>query len=138
MLVGVKGYEVLAEAPALLPWPGVTFDLRASTQAPWDQFPIQILLEDQNPLDVVDPLIGEWYRAGYDGAFGTREGGRFHYISDPERVRSCGVLYHVDLGRAEFRAIEDLVARLSSLHDAHRIARVVLGRGHLPAWPVSC
>lgn len=132
MLATLKGFEALGRAPALLTWPDLPFDLRVSTQTPWDQLPIQVMFQEAESLSVLDPIIGEWYHAGFEGAFGTRSGGRFHYISDPDPVRAGALLYHLDLGRADMRAIDDLILRLSTLNQQHRIRRVVLGRGHLP------
>jgi hypothetical protein len=77
-------------------------------------------------------VIGDWYVAGWDGAWGSRDGGRFHYISDPELRRDDrAVVYHVDMGRSSVAAIEDLIRRLEGFHGEHPIAEVILGRGYL-------
>lgn len=138
MVVALAGYEPLARAPALFIWRDQAFDLRVSTQAPWDQLPIQVRFDASGPrlraaVEALDGLIGDWYARGFDGAFGDGDGRRFHYVSDPEPRRDgAGVVYHVDLGRARVDAIDDLVRRLSVLHASHPIARVVIGRGYLP------
>ena len=133
MIVALAGFEPLARAPVLFPWPDLSFHLLVSTQAPWDHLPVQIVLEGgEDSLDLVDPVIGDWYTAGFDGDFGTPDAGRFHYISDPEFRRNHGLVYHVDLGRARLEAIDDLIKRLSLLHERSPIRRVIIGRGHLP------
>jgi hypothetical protein len=138
MVVALGGYEPLARAPALLAWTGQPFDLRVSTQAPWDQLPIQVRFDVSGPrareaVEALDALIGDWYTRGYDGAFGDGDGRRFHYVSDPELRRGgAAVVYHLDMGRARIDAIDDLVRRLGVLHASFQILRVVLGRGYLP------
>jgi Flp pilus assembly protein TadD len=133
MVVALADYQALARAPVLFTWRERAFDLRVSTQAPWDQLPIHILFDTPGHVDALDGLIGDWYTQGWDGAFGSRDGGRFHYISDPE-VRRDGraVVYHVDLGRASVAAIDDLLRRLEGFHGEHPIRRMILGRGYLP------
>lgn len=140
MVVAVHGYEPLARAVILFEGGELPFSLLVSSQCPWDQLPIQILLERGDAEAVVDPVIGDWYSSGFNGRFGTREGGRFHYISDPQPCRGGrGLTYDVDLGRANLLAIEDLIARLVDLHAHHPLQQVILGRGHLteplPAEP---
>lgn len=131
MVVALADYQALARAPVTIPWRERSFELRISSQAPWDQLPIQILFHGPAP-EAVDGVIGDWYAAGWNGAWGTRDGGRFHYISDPEPRRDYrGVLYHVDMGRAEVAAIEDLLRRLEGLHGEHPIRQVLIGRGFL-------
>ena len=132
MVVALADYQALARSPALFAWRERAFDLYVSTQAPWDQLPIQLLFAGSGAIDDADAVIGDWYMAGWDGAWGTRDGGRMHYISDPD-VRRDGraLVYHVDMGRASVAAIEDLIRRLEGLHGTHRIAQVILGRGHL-------
>ncbi|MSP54738.1 MAG: hypothetical protein EXR69_03900 [Myxococcales bacterium] len=137
MVVQVAEFPALAQAPVQLRWEHEEFDLRVSTQCPWDQLPIHILFTDgpgaEGALEAADELIGEWYSAGFDGAFGTKDGHRLHDISYPQAVRGfLGVTYDVDMGRAELRAIDDLVQRLTHLNARHPIARVLLGRGFLP------
>jgi tetratricopeptide (TPR) repeat protein len=133
MVVALAGYEPLARAPALLRWRDLPFDLRVSTQAPWDQLPIQVAFDTAGALDDLDAVVGDWYLRGWDGAFGDADGRRFHYISDPEPRRDGrAVTYHCDLGRARVEAIDDLVRRLGVLHASRPIGRVILGRGYLP------
>ncbi len=130
MVVAKPGYQPLASTAVLLPWPNRPFPTYVSTQAPWDQLPIQILLEQGDPLQLLDPAIGQWFSAGFNGAFGAKDQGRFHYISDPE-LRGSAAVYHVDLGRARLDAIDDLLRRLGELHGRHPLRQVILGRGHL-------
>lgn len=132
MVVALADYQALARAQVLFPWRERLFDLRVSTQAPWDQLPIQILFAGTGAIEDVDALMGDWYMAGWDGAWGTKDGGRMHYISDPD-VRRDGraVVYHVDMGRSAVAAIEDLLRRLEGLHGTHRIEQVIFGRGYL-------
>ena len=89
------------------------------------------------------PLVGRfgklspfgrlWY--GFDGDFGTTDRGRFHSISDPERLDEQTIRYQLDCGRAEAHAIDDLLKRLGVLHNTHTITGVLIGRGFLPAAP---
>jgi hypothetical protein len=83
-------------------------------------------------IDRIDDTIGSWYLAGYNGEFGDGDRGRFHYVTDPEPTGTSAVAYTVDLGRAELRAVSDLLRRLAVLHERHPIRRVLLGEGRLP------
>jgi hypothetical protein len=136
MVVALAGYEALAQAPVLVSWPTREhpFGLWISSQVPWDQLSVQIAFEPsvKDPIAVVDPVIGDWYTAGFDGAFGSQERGRFHYISDPQSLGPHAVQYDVDAGRAQLDAITDLLRRLLVLHDRAPISAVLLGRGYLP------
>jgi tetratricopeptide (TPR) repeat protein len=132
MVVALADYQALARAPVLFTWRERAFDLRISTQSPWDQLPIQVLFERPEAADDYDKLIGDWYIAGWDGAWGTKDGGRMHYISDPDIKRDGrGVVYHVDMGRASVAAIEDLIRRLEGFHGSWPIRQVIIGRGYL-------
>ncbi|MFN7144476.1 MAG: tetratricopeptide repeat protein [Myxococcota bacterium] len=132
MVVALADYQALARAPVLVAWTGRSFDLRVSSQAPWDQLPIQVLFRAPGAADDLDGVVGDWYLAGWNGAFGTKDAGRLHYISDPEVKRDGrAVVYHVDMGRAEVAAIEDLLRRLEGLHASRPIEQVVVGRGYL-------
>ena len=112
---------------------GLPFPLQISSQCPWDQLPISLLFVDAAGVDAVDGLFGDWYHAGFEGEFGTRDAQRFHYISDPEVKRGGrGVTYTVDLGRARVEALDDLLRRLVALHGSHPIAQLLVGRGYLP------
>jgi hypothetical protein len=133
MVVAIQGFEPLARAAVLFPWPQLPFELMVSSQSPWDHLPLQILLEDGAPLELVDPVVGRWYREGFDGAFGPPQGGRFHFISPPEQRSERGLVYVLDLGRAGIEAVDALLERLLALHARHPLRRVILGRGHLPA-----
>lgn len=133
MVVAVADYEPLARAPVTFGVEGLPFSLRISSQCPWDQLPISLLFERPEGVAEVDGLVGDWYRAGYDGAFGTRDAQRFHYISDPEPKRGGrGVTYTVDLGRARVEALDDLLRRLVGFHGVHPLRMLLVGRGYLP------
>lgn len=133
MIVAIGGYEPLAHAPILFATPSEAgFQIWTSTQAPWDQLPIQIRFAGDVDLDRVDAVIGDWYTAGFSGDFGSHDRGRLHYISDPERFQPDAVAYHVDCGRAELSAIDTLLRRLAVLSSQVQIRHVVIGRGFLP------
>jgi tetratricopeptide (TPR) repeat protein len=132
MVVALSGYEPLAHAPVLGDWPGQDMAVWVSSQCPWDQLPIVIAFESGDAVAQADPTIGDWYSAGFDGDFGTTDRGRLHYISDPDPCAKHTVRYHVDCGRAEHSAIEDLLQRLSVLHQTHPIRGVLIGRGFVP------
>lgn len=133
MIVALSGFEPLARLPVLLPWPDVELPLWVSSQAPWDQLPVQVLFREAGGLDELDALLGDWYTRGWNGAFGTREEGRFHYVSDPEPRRGGrGAVYNLDLGRARAESVDALIDALAGLHRRRPLERVVLGRGFLP------
>ena len=71
MVVALEGLEPLARAGVLFAWPDLPFELFVSSQCPWDHLPVQILLEADDPLELVDPVMGAWYQAGFEG---TTEG----------------------------------------------------------------
>jgi tetratricopeptide (TPR) repeat protein len=132
MVVAVSGFEPLARAPLLLPVEGTPFPLSVSSQTPWDQLPIHVLLHSGDAVALLEPVIADWYTEGFNGRFGSATGGRFHYISDLEPKRGGrGITFHVDMGRASLLAVEDLLDRLEVLHRVHGVQQVVLGRGHL-------
>lgn len=136
MIVALADYPALARSVIQIPWRELPFDLRVSSQAPWDQMPIQLRFRVGGPaaINACDKVIGDWYTAGFNGTFGRAESGRFHYISDPEvRPDYKAVVYNVDLGRADLSCIDELIRRLTVLHDQHPIERIILGRGYLPA-----
>ncbi len=136
MIVALKGLEALAQVPILLPWNGHPFEVHVCTQCPWHWLSLTVQFEDEAApealVERIDQTIGEWYLAGYNGEFGTKDAGRFHYVTDPEPLGDRAVSYVVDLGRAKYDAIEALMRRLIVLHDKHRIRRVLFGRGNLP------
>jgi tetratricopeptide (TPR) repeat protein len=130
MVVALQGYEPLAQAPVSFDWPEHPFRVRVSSQAPWDQLPLHVAFRAEGGLEALDGVIGDWYTRGFNGAFGTPDGQRFHYVSDPEpRREGRAVTYNVDLGRARIEALDDLLARLAVLHATHPLAEVLIGRG---------
>ena len=132
MVVAVGGFEALAQAPVTFDTTGRAYRLRYSSQAPWDQLPIQVLLEKPVAEAEVEPIMAAWYQAGFDGRFGTKEGGRFHYISDPIVCRDgYGVVFNVDLGRANLQCMEHLLSQFDALHQKVGLVEVLLGRGSL-------
>lgn len=136
MVVALAGFEPLARAAALTRWPerDHPFPVWVSTQCPWDQLSVQVKLSapSREAVEALDAVIGDWYSAGFEGAFGTADRGRFHYISDPELQTHDVLSYDVDCGRAELTAVTDLLKRLSVLHDRVGIGGVLLGRGYVP------
>lgn len=134
MVVALAGYEPLSQAMVLIDWPDQPYPVWVSSICPWDQLPIQVLFGyNSDPVEAIDATIGDWYTDGYSGEFGETDRGRFHYISDPERIGPRSVLYHVDCGRSELRCIDELLKRLELLHTPYRIEAVLIGRGFLPA-----
>ena len=132
MLVALPGFEPLLRNPVLFPWPDLPFEAFVSTQCPWEHLPVQLMLVEGDPVEILDPVVGAWYRLGFDGRFGTREGGRFHFVSEPEPRAPAGSIYTLDLGRARIEAIDALLDSLAEVHARHPLRRVILGRGHLP------
>ena len=118
----------------LFVWRELPFDVRVSSQTPWDQLPLQFLLRSAADSPALNDVIGDWYTAGWNGAFGTKDAGRLHYISDPIVSRGGrAVVYNVDFGRAGIESIDDLLRRLTVFHSEHPIAQMIFGRGFLPA-----
>jgi hypothetical protein len=133
MVVGLSGFEVLAQIPVLFPWTGQPFDVWVSTQVPWHWLPVTIQLAGgDDVVDTVDEVVGAWYLSGFNGDFGEKDRGRFHFVTDPQKVGERAVSYVVDLGRADFRAVQDLLTRLAVLHERRPVKRVIFGRGQLP------
>jgi len=134
MQAAVAGYEPLAQGMTVVRWPDEhPFPVFVSSVCPWNWLPVQVRIGYRSePVEALDPVIGQWYTAGYDGAFGQVERGRFHFISDPERTEPRAVMYYIDCGRAEVSAIPDLLRRLERLHEPYKIDAVLIGRGFLP------
>ena len=132
MVVAIAGHEILAQAPIVFDWPGQDFAAWGSSQTPWNLLNITIRFDDGDPIEAADPTMGDWYSAGFDGAFGAQDRGRFHSITDPLPLGPHTVRYDLDCGRAEATAIDDLFKRLSILHSTHPIAGVLIGRGFIP------
>ncbi len=136
LIVALADHEVLARTPVLLSWPARDYDypVWVSTQAPWNHLPISIRFDEEgiDAVAVFDEVIGDWYTAGFDGAFGDSDRGRLHEITDIQSPEPGVALVQVDCGRAELDAIPDLLRRLDKLHDEYRIASVLIGRGFVP------
>ncbi len=136
MFVGVEGVEPLAQIPVLLPWNEWEFDVWVCTQCPWHWLAITVQFEEAGSEDELnarlDERVGSWYLAGWNGEFGDKDKGRFHYVTDPEPVGDRALSYVVDLGRAGFDAIPALMRKLTVLHDTHPIRRVLFGQGRIP------
>jgi tetratricopeptide (TPR) repeat protein len=134
MVVAVEGLEPLAQVAVLFPTRGYPFDVLVSTQVPWHWLRIAVQFERGGSAanEALDQAVGDWYLAGFNGEFGDRDRGRFHYVGDPDPLGDRAVGYVVDLGRASLDAIGALLRRLTVLHDTHAIRRVVFGYGRLP------
>lgn len=135
MIVALNGFEPLSQLAVTVPWDVQRFPVWVSSRCAWHWLSIVVQFESgdlEGALAAVDPVIGDWYLAGFNGDFGEKEWGRFHFVTDPMPVGDRAVSYTVDLGRARFEAIEALLNRLSVLHDRRPIRRVLFGEGHLP------
>lgn len=132
MIVALNGHEIIAQAPILFEWPNNDFPTWGSSQVPWNLLNISIVFEGDLPQQQIDSTIGDWYTAGFDGAFGSPDRGRFHSITPPIPIGENGVRYDLDCGRAEPSAIDDLLKRLDVLHSSHPIAAMMIGRGFIP------
>jgi tetratricopeptide (TPR) repeat protein len=135
-IVAVEGLEPLAQVGVLLPWKGHPFDVWVSTRCPWHWLHMMFQFEepdtDEALIGAIDELIADWYLDGYNGEFGDKDKGRFHYVTDPERMGTRTVYYAFDLGRASYDSINALMRKLIVLHDRRRIQRVLFGFGRLP------
>ena len=132
MMVAIAGHETLAQAPIIFDWPGQDFPVWGSSQTPWNLLNITISVDAVDPVAALDATIGDWYTAGFDGAFGSHDRGRFHSITDPMVIAPNTIRYDLDCGRAEATAIDDLLKRLSIIHANHSINGLLIGRGFLP------
>ncbi len=136
MVVALEDYEAVAQAPLLIEWPPEDhpFSVWVSTQCPWDHLPIQLRFVDPDcdPVQAFEPVLAAWFMAGWDGAFGESEKGRFHEVVPPIPSGPGGITVYVDLGRAEMSAITDLWKRLTELHASQPLRAVMLGRGFVP------
>ncbi|MEN0064424.1 MAG: tetratricopeptide repeat protein [Myxococcota bacterium] len=137
MIVEVNGLGPLAQTPVPLRWETEHgFEVWVSTRCPWHWLPIAVQFATETDpkarIEAVDAVIGPWYLAGYNGDFGEATSGRFHYVTDPEPLGRFGVGYHVDLGRARFDAVVELLAKLATLGRTNPIRRVLFGEGRLP------
>ena len=132
MIVAIAGHEIIAQAPIIFEWPGSDIPVWGSTQMPWNLLNITIVFDSADPIQAVDETIGDWYSAGFDGAFGAPDRGRFHSITDPRQLGPHTVRYDLDCGRAEPAAIDDLLKRLSVLNTSSSIKGVLIGRGFVP------
>lgn len=137
MMVALAEYQPLARAPVLVQWPARDwpFPLHVSSQCPWNDLSFSVRFADgsTDAVAALDPVIGDWYTAGYNGHFGSQDAGRFHEVSDLEPCGPGAVRVSIDAGRAEVSAVPDLLRRLTVLHGQHPIAAVLIGRGFLPA-----
>ncbi len=62
----------------------------------------------------------------------TTRSGPLPWVTDTEPIGPRSVSFVVDLGRARWEAIADLLARLTQLHTTTPLERVLLGEGRLP------
>ena len=131
-VVAIENYEMLAQAAFISKWPGYEFDVYVSSVCPWNNLSVHIRMAEVNLLEVVDEYIGDWYEAGYNGAFGQTDRGMLHEVTDPMGIDERSVQYYVDCGRAQQKAVKDLLSRLETLHSRHPIESVLFGRGYLP------
>ena len=133
MIVAMGGFQPLAQAPVVFrSAQSSPFPVWVSSQCPWDQLPITVVVGRGNAEQLLEPIFADWYVAGFEGAFGTSEGGRFHYISDPELFHGeRAVRFTLDMGRADLRAIDALIDGLETVHRVHGIDQVLIGRGHV-------
>ncbi len=133
MVVAVEGLEPLAQVSVLFPARGYPFEVLVSTQVPWHwlRFTAQFEGANEASIQALDEVMGDWYLSGFNGEFGDRDRGRFHYVGDPEPLGDRAAAYVVDLGRASLDAISALLRRLTVLHDRHPIRRVMFGYGRL-------
>lgn len=133
MIVAMNGYQPLAQAPVVFESAvGCSFRVSVSSQCPWDQLPVTVVVGRGDAEQLVESIFADWYVAGFEGAFGTSEGGRLHYISDPEPFHGGrAVRFTMDMGRADLRAIDSLLDGLETIHRVHGIDQVLFGRGHV-------
>ena len=131
MVVAFAGYEILAQARILFEKEGYDYDVYISSRTPWNHLPIQIRMRTDK-AKAVDPFMGDWYTAGFNGEYGQQKSGFFHEITAPEYLDDQTVIYYVDMGRSEARSVDSLLSNLNNLHSQHGIETVLIGQGYLP------
>ncbi len=135
MVVALNGLEPLAQLSIVFPWKDQEVPTFVSSRCPWHWLQISIQFErpmdEETRINAIDPVMADWYLAGFNGDFGSKESGRFHFITNPEPVGTRAVVYTVDLGRASFDAIPALLRRLGVLNTQHPIRRVQFGQAKL-------
>lgn len=130
MIVALADYQPLAHAPVLFTWPGQSFHVFISSNCPWNNLSIHIRTLDGTWEDV-DAYIGDWYRDGFLGKFGSEKEGFFHEIGFPQEIDENSVNYYMDCGRAGVEAIEDLLKHLEIAHSRFGIDTIIIGEGFL-------
>ncbi len=128
-VVALEGHEVLSQCPIVWEWPDQPFPTWVSSQCPWNNFEIQIQMGDDSDIESIDAIVGDWYQAGYNGAFGRGDQGMLHEISDPIKLADTIVAYYVDCGRAGSESVNELLNRLALHHEKRPITKVLLGKG---------
>jgi hypothetical protein len=81
--------------PVLFRWPGHPFEVWVSSRCPWHWLSVVVQLREAGVTDLatqIDPVIGGWYLEGYNGTWGEKESGRFHYVTDPEPLGATSLL----------------------------------------------
>ena len=131
MIVALADYEALAHAPTLFSYPGHSFIVLISSNAPWNNLAIHIR-SLEGDWEEIDQIVGEWYQAGFHGQFGSQTSGFFHEIGRPMVIDENSVTYYMDCGRADVSAIDNLLSRLEVAHDRFGIDTVIIGEGFLP------
>lgn len=136
MVVALADYPAVAQAPVVMTWPAGDWPFVVSicSQVPWNDLTVVVVPhgDPEVAARAIDAVVGDWYTAGFDGAFGSHDAGRLHEISDLE-VGPAGVRFSVDCGRAALGAVDDLLRRLTVLHATQPLRCVHLGRGYPPA-----
>lgn len=131
MIVALEGYEAMAHAPVLFPYPGHSFLIMVSSRVAWNNLAIHIRTLDGDWTEI-DQLVGDWYQDGFHGSFGTNTSHFFHEISPPMVIDDNSVTYYMDCGRAGVEGIDNLLRRLEIAHDRFGIDCVIIGEGFLP------
>ena len=99
---------------------------------PLNHLPIHIRVDNEFALEPLDAYIGDWYEAGFNGAFGEPgKKGMLHEIYNFERVDENTVMFYVDCGRARLDALVDFINRLELFHQQYPIIGMLIGRGFL-------
>ena len=128
MIVSLNGLEPLAQLAIAFPWKEWGFETLVSSRCPWHWLQITFQFRDKADVEAIDQVMGPWYLAGFNGDFGEKDSGRFHYITDPEPGPHETVTYMVDLGRAKYDAILALFRQLMVQHEKTPFRRVLLGQ----------
>jgi len=133
------GCTAAAEGAFTVPMKAKTpFPTLINTRTAWDYFFVRLRFTSglrPSTIERAESLLGDWYLRGFEGEFGEKTRGFFHFLSEPFAIGDYGLRYEVDLGLSGMDAIHALFETLTRLHQEEPIQVAVFGDGALPLAP---